>query len=95
MNTPLLSTKGIAALLNVSEKTIYYYVHRREIPFLKIGKHLRFNVEQVLSHFQKETEMANPCNHLSILLEEPKSQRSLKIEKRSLAFSKGESNGDS
>ncbi|MBI1860469.1 MAG: helix-turn-helix domain-containing protein [Deltaproteobacteria bacterium] len=53
---PLLDVAGIAEALGVPLKSVYYYVSRNEIPFLKVGKHLRFQLDQVLSHFQKKTE---------------------------------------
>lgn len=56
----LLTLTEIAALLRVSKKTIYYWVNRNEIPFLRIGRHLRFNPEVVLAFFSLKTEERKP-----------------------------------
>lgn len=55
----------IAELLRVSPKTVYYWVSRSEIPYLKVGRHLRFNPHQVLSHFAPRGEHGGPasCSH--------------------------------
>jgi excisionase family DNA binding protein len=48
----LLTLRELAAFLNVPKKTLYYWVSRREIPFLRIGpRHLRFDRGDVLRHF--------------------------------------------
>ncbi len=59
----LCDVSEIAALLNVSGKTIYYWAGRNEIPFLRVGKHLRFDAENVLRYFREKTEEAKhpPC----------------------------------
>lgn len=49
---PLLTIQELSFRLQVSVKTIYYWVHRREIPYLKVGKHLRFNEERVIQCFE-------------------------------------------
>jgi excisionase family DNA binding protein len=50
----------IAALLNVSIKTVYYWVERQEIPYIKVGKHLRFNASKVIEYFEGGTAENNP-----------------------------------
>lgn len=50
----------IANLLQVSIKTIYYWVGRNEIPFIKVGRHLRFNIDNVIDHFRLRTRENNP-----------------------------------
>ncbi|OFZ80664.1 MAG: hypothetical protein A2583_13600 [Bdellovibrionales bacterium RIFOXYD1_FULL_53_11] len=51
----VLTIEQLAEYLQLSVGTIYYWVHRREIPFLKIGKHLRFNINEVMAHFGTTT----------------------------------------
>ncbi|MGE4108051.1 MAG: helix-turn-helix domain-containing protein [Bacteriovoracia bacterium] len=51
----LYSPREIAKLLKVPIGTIYYWVSRREVPFLKIGKHLRFNYLEVLRKFESSS----------------------------------------
>lgn len=43
----LLNPEELASFLNVKVKTIYGLVHRREIPFLKVGRLLRFNRQHI------------------------------------------------
>lgn len=60
LNNCLLNVNEIAALLNVSNKTIYWWVNRSEIPFVKVGKHLRFEADKVLNFFRERTEDLRP-----------------------------------
>ena len=59
----LLTVDELALFLKVSNHTIYYWVSRKEIPVLKIGKHLRFDKDKVLAHFQSKAdgEQGSPC----------------------------------
>ena len=56
MNNPtvLLTVEELASFLKVSPHTIYYWVSRSEIPTLRIGKHLRFDRDRVLAHFESQ-----------------------------------------
>ena len=47
---------GLADILKIKESTILYLARKNKIPSFKIGKHRRFDVEQVLkaSLFNKE-----------------------------------------
>ena len=56
----LLTVIETADLLKVSRKTIYYWVSRHEIPFLKVGKHLRFNPIEVVEFFANKTTLTRP-----------------------------------
>ena len=57
MDIQTLVTVGeLGDLLKVSIHTIYYWVERHEIPYLKIGRHLRFNAREVLEHFNRRTK---------------------------------------
>lgn len=68
-NLCLLTVEQIAQFLNVSPKTIYYWVGRFEIPFVKVGRHLRFQASEVTAHFAKKTEENRPaCLSLPHLL---------------------------
>ncbi len=51
----LVGPKELAGVLKVSKNTIYYWVERNEIPFLKVGKHLRFVVDDVVLFFTEKT----------------------------------------
>ena len=41
----LLTIDDVAELFKTSKSTIYRWVHKREIPFVKLGGKLRFNEE--------------------------------------------------
>ena len=56
----LVDLKEIAKVLKVSDYTIYYWVGRHEIPFIRVGRHLRFIVDDVLKFFLKKTEERKP-----------------------------------
>jgi excisionase family DNA binding protein len=56
----LLNVEETALFLKVSEKTIYYWVGRYEIPFIKVGRHLRFNPVEVAQHFTRKTLEQRP-----------------------------------
>lgn len=45
----LLTKKEIAAFLNVSVKTIDKKVHMKEIPYLKVGRLVRFSKSRILA----------------------------------------------
>jgi excisionase family DNA binding protein len=52
---PLLNLCEVAQLLSVSKKTLYYWVSRNEVPYLKIGRHLRFDYRAVIDFFEDRT----------------------------------------
>jgi len=47
----LLTPKEVAELLKVPVGTIYYWSNRNEIPYMKVGRHLRFDKRKILEHF--------------------------------------------
>ena len=59
----LVDLKEIAQVLKVSDYTIYYWVGRNEIPFVRVGRHLRFIVDDVLKFFLRRTEERKPNCH--------------------------------
>ena len=62
MEAQLLTLKQIAAHLNVSQHTIYYWVERHEIPVIRLGRLLRFRLDEVLKYFeQKTTDHRESC----------------------------------
>lgn len=61
VSNPLLTIGEMANELHVSPKTVYYWVGRFEIPFLKVGRHLRFKRDEVLQFFQERTRDRIPC----------------------------------
>jgi excisionase family DNA binding protein len=57
----LFSVNEIADFLKVSRKTIYYWVSRNEIPYMKMGKHLRFIRERGTSVFYRQKSQNGPA----------------------------------
>lgn len=55
LSLPLMNLKELAERLRVSRKTLYYWVSRNEVPYLKIGRHLRFDYQAVLDFFEERT----------------------------------------
>ena len=88
----LVGLDEMAALLSVSRRTLYYWVSRREVPFTKIGKHVRFSPSEVLEFFKENTQESIPCSMAKLLVE--KDFRSLTIRKRGLAEPLGVSNAN-
>ena len=75
----LLNVNETAALLSVSPKTVYYWVERREIPFIKVGRHVRFKAHEVIGFFEQKTAQEKPPCHLGQLIVNNSFSRSLKI----------------
>ena len=46
-NQPLLNASQLATRLGCSEKHVRNLIFRREIPFVKVGRLVRFDVEEV------------------------------------------------
>ena len=47
MNARLLDTEEIAKYLHLSPRTISSWVWRRKIPYLKLGRSVRFDLGQI------------------------------------------------
>ena len=71
-SSPLLTVEEMAHELRVSTNTVYYWVHRKEIPYLKIGRHVRFQREAVIRFFEHKTGSQIPCKSIVELIK-PKS----------------------
>ncbi len=61
-STPLITIQEMSSQLKVSVKTIYYWVHRKEIPYLKVGKHLRFDADKVIQCFESRAALNRPTS---------------------------------
>lgn len=51
-----LDPKQLAKKLNVPVNTIYYWVSRKRIPYIKMGKHNRFSYQEVMEFFRDKTK---------------------------------------
>ena len=70
----LLRIEELGEYLNIPVGTIYYWVHLRKIPFIKMGRGLRFDLLEVLRHFNDATEeFKDPCLGLRDKLKRKKS----------------------
>ena len=54
----LMTYSDLSNWLSVPVKTLEKWVHRREIPFLKAGRHVRFDREKVKAWLQKNGDNA-------------------------------------
>ncbi len=52
----LLNSRELAEKFNVPINTIYYWVSKKEIPYIKAGKHNRFDYEEVMAFFKRKTQ---------------------------------------
>ena len=51
----LLTVEEIAELFQTSTSTIYRWVHKREIPFVKLGGKLRFSPDAIQECIKKNS----------------------------------------
>lgn len=51
----LLTVEEIAELFQTSTSTIYRWVHKREIPFVKLGGKLRFSPDAIHEYIKKNS----------------------------------------
>jgi excisionase family DNA binding protein len=47
MDSKLIGIKELAAKLSLARGTIYNLVYQRRLPFVKIGRALRFNIQDI------------------------------------------------
>lgn len=60
----LMAIQDVAEQLDVSVKTIYTMVNQRRIPFLKVGRLLRFDTATMDEWVRKQAVMPVPVNRL-------------------------------
>jgi excisionase family DNA binding protein len=87
----LLTIGEISDLLKVPVKTIYYWVYRNEVPYLKVGRHLRFETDKVLEFFREKSEpthLSKPCFPHALALKSRAYRSSLTISARTIGKSK-------
>ena len=51
----LLTVEEIVELFQTSTSTIYRWVHKREIPFVKLGGKLRFSPDTIQEYIKKNS----------------------------------------
>jgi excisionase family DNA binding protein len=57
MDNRLVDVKAVVELLGVKEKTLYSWVNQRKIPYVKVGRLLRFDLSKV-EEWIKENSVA-------------------------------------
>lgn len=60
----LLAVQDVAEQLSVSVKTIYTMANQRRIPFVKVGRLLRFEGATIERWVRKQAVMPSPVNRL-------------------------------
>ena len=55
----LLNTKELAEVLGVSERTIRAFVLERRIPYIKVGRCVRFKLDDVMRTFETFEPLEN------------------------------------
>ncbi len=51
----LLTIKEISKILKISESTLYRWVHKRAIPFVKLGGKLLFSQDDIQEYIKKNS----------------------------------------
>jgi excisionase family DNA binding protein len=49
METEILTPDEVCEMLKIKKSYIYYLTHNGNIPFFKVGRHLRFYKEEILN----------------------------------------------
>ena len=52
----LMNIKKLSELLNIKEKTIYDWCHKRRIPYLKVGGLLRFDYDEIIEWLETKKQ---------------------------------------
>jgi len=79
MLSHLIGVDQLADTLKVPKKTIYFWVSKKEIPYLKVGRHLRFDLQQVIEFFRDQTRANQPACQVTQSIVNNRLSRSLKI----------------
>ena len=58
----LLTPGEAAQLLKIKKAHLYSLVQRREIPYFRIGRLLRFDGQKIIEHIAQETEPGRSAN---------------------------------
>jgi excisionase family DNA binding protein len=57
LNESLLNIEQAAGFLNVKKSTLYSWVFQRRVPFVKIGRLVRFNMADLTSWLEKNSNV--------------------------------------
>lgn len=58
----LLNTQEAALLLNITPRTLVVWRHeqRSPIPFVRVGRNIRYHVDDIASFIERQTEVQTP-----------------------------------
>ena len=62
MELKLIGIKEMARKLDVPVSWLYSRTRTREIPFLKIGKYVKFSEAEVMEFLKKQSELKHPTD---------------------------------
>lgn len=51
----LISVEEVAKILKISNNTVYYYATKGAIPYIRIGRHIRFCVKEIEAWLRKKS----------------------------------------
>jgi excisionase family DNA binding protein len=60
----LLTVDETADLLRVKRSTLYTWVHRRQVPFQKVGSLLRFRKDDLAAWLEGQRRPVEEVNHI-------------------------------
>jgi len=83
--SPLYTIKDLSDYLKVSPKTLYFWVSGKRIPYIKVGRHVRFKPEEIMEFFESITQSNTGVCHLSQSSVKRSVRSSLTIGKRRTA----------
>ena len=55
MNGRLLGIEKVAAYLGISQSTLYAWINQRKIPYIKVGRLVKFDVGEIENWLKKHT----------------------------------------
>jgi len=56
----------LSAALQIPVQTIYSWTSNKLIPFMKMGKHNRFDLNEVLAYFKRKTKSSCPQQYIAV-----------------------------
>ena len=77
MSDLILNIDQLSVFLGIPKATIYYKVSRNEIPSFKVGKHLRFDLSEVIEFFKNQSSLDRSLGSSFKVSEKKFFQRSL------------------
>jgi putative molybdopterin biosynthesis protein len=71
----LLTIKELSEILKINENSIYQMVHKREIPFIKLGGRLRFQLSEIEKYVKQNSHSPKDQNTYSDYYKNPNCKR--------------------